>query len=534
MSDSTAAPSAAAAAATDLSTTLSSTTLSSQPDTTPTLSHRGAAGSSSFDLPAGLKRMLSNQYDPDTNPHGIINAGIADNSLCRNELLSYFLSHDRLQLSPADLTYADRFTSSTRLLESISCLFNHYTPDWPEGNASPLPLKKVTPSHIAIASGATGILDELFWNICDQGDGVLLSTPYYNAFDNDLTNRAKAKIIPVDLPYPSPGKSLEHTMFSSSTISAYQTAYDNALASGTPIKALLLCNPHNPTGTIYPRTTVIELARFAAKYKLHFVSDEIYARSRFSTQDHVNPELFHSILSIDTEKECGLDPKYVHVVTSASKDFAVNGFRLGVLVSQHNPALQKAMASVGLLSQSASPAASLWATWLKDEKFLGWYLKENRRRLGRAYNHAAKFFQHYQIPYYPSNSGFFMLIDLSAFAKVAGAADGVPDAEGGEEVDSKGEDRLVEKLLDAGVFVAPGGLYHVNRPGWFRFTFSVQPKTLKLALRRMEKALGVQDAESWEDSRPEFELEVAGEAVQTYAKIQGERRKSWISKLVSG
>lgn len=515
MSDSTAAPTDL----TSLSTNLSST---SAPDTTPTLSRRGAAGSSAFELPKGLKRMLANQYDPDTNPKGIINAGIADNSLCRNELLDYFLSHHRLQLSPADLTYADRFTSSTRLLESISSLFNNYTPDWPEGNASPLPLKKVTPDHIAIASGATGILDQLFWNLCDQGDRVLLSTPYYNAFDNDLTNRVNAKIIPVDLPYPPPGKSLEHTMFASETVAAYQSAFDRASAAGTPIKALLLCNPHNPTGTIYPRSTVIALAQFAAKHKLHLVSDEIYARSCFPTSEH-QPETFHSILSIDTEKECGLDPKYVHVVTSASKDFAVNGFRLGVMISQHNPALIKAMSSVGLLSQSASPAAALWSTWLRDEEFLGWYLKENRTRLGKAYDYAVEFFKHYQIPYYPSNSGFFLLIDLSKYTQ------------GGQgEVDRKGEERLVDKLLDSGVFVAPGGQYHVNKPGWFRFTFSVQPKTLKLALRRVEKAIGVK--QSWEEKRTVLDLETDSTPVPKEAKLESEegKSKSWIQKLVTG
>ena len=81
----------------------------------------------------------------------------------------------------------------------------------------------------------------------------------------------------------------------------------------------------------------------------------IYARSCFTSEDVPEPALFHSMLSIDTLAECALDPSYVHVITSASKDFAVNGFRLGVLVSQHNPELQRAMSCVGILSQSASP-----------------------------------------------------------------------------------------------------------------------------------------------------------------------------------
>ncbi len=197
MADSSAAAAAApASSAPDLSTltaAVSSATLSD--DGSATLSRRGEHGANTFQLPEGLKRLLANMYDPDTNPQGIINAGIADNSLCRDELLRYLLAPHRLQLSPADLTYADRFTTSTRLLEAIAKLFNEYTPDWPDTTRSPKPRTKVVPDHIAIASGATGILDELFWNLCDEGDGVLLSTPYYNAFDNDLTSRAKAQVV---------------------------------------------------------------------------------------------------------------------------------------------------------------------------------------------------------------------------------------------------------------------------------------------------------------------------------------------------
>ncbi|TKY88358.1 hypothetical protein EX895_002710 [Sporisorium graminicola] len=517
-----------------LAHTLSNANLSTQPTTAddddanstwPTLSRRGAAGGTSFKIPEGLKRMLANMYDPVTNPDGIINAGIADNSLCRSELLHYFLAKDRLKLSHADLTYADRFTTSTRLLEAISDLFNQRQPDWPDNTASPLPLTKVVPDHIAIASGATGILDELFWNICDVGDGVLLSAPYYNAFDNDLTNRAKAQIVEVSIPLPEEGGSenLELSSFAKQTVDAYEQAYQKATAQGITVRALLLCNPHNPTGTIYPRETVVELAKLAGKYKLHFVSDEIYARSCFATREVPQPSLFHSILSIDTANECALDPAYVHVVTSASKDFAVNGFRLGVLVSQHNPALQRAMSAIGLLSQSASPAASLWCTWLRDAPFLEWYLQENRRRLAKAYEHALAFFQHYGIPYYPSNAGFFLLINLRRYA---GIEPGMADTDARAK-----EAQLVERLIEGGVLISPGTMYHHPKPGWFRFTFSQEPSTLKLALRRLEKVMRVRDPESFEASRDVLDLAQGG------AKVPGSEgadasAKGWFKKLV--
>jgi len=91
--------------------------------------------------------------------------------------------------------------------------------------------------------------------------------------------------------------------------------------------------------------------------------DEIYARSIFSSSDTPKPETFHSILTIDVKKEANLDISRVHVVTSASKDFSVNGFRLGVAVIQDNKELVRAMSALGILNQASSPASALWYTW---------------------------------------------------------------------------------------------------------------------------------------------------------------------------
>lgn len=464
------------------------------------LSKRGDRNAAVFDKKTeAILKVFANLYDPDTNPDGIVNLGIADNSLCRPELLRYFNEH-RLHLSPGELTYADRTTSSVRLVDALANLWNKYTPDWPEGSTSPLPLKPVKPEHIAIASGATGIIDELFWCLCNAGEGVLLSAPYYNAFDHDLTARAETKIVQVDLP-PSSTKEGNAPSFAAKTVKAYEDALLDAKKRGIQCKVLLLCNPHNPTGAIYPRETVVELARLAAKYQLHFVSDEIYARSCYQTQDDTRPPpTFVSILSIDTERECGLHPSRVHVVTSASKDFGVNGFRLGVLISQHNKDLQRAMFGVGMLSQASAPAGALWYTWLEDTPFLEWYLRENRRRIALAYTHVTEWAKHYNIPYVPSNSGFFFMIDFRALLHIK-------DGQAQTQRDKEGD--FVGKLIEHKVFVAPGGQYHHPTPGFFRFTFTQSPQALKVGLERLEKALGLEGG--FAKSRPLLDLEKGGQ-----------------------
>lgn len=191
--------------------------------------------------------------------------------------------------------------------------------------------------------------------------------------------------------------------------------------------------------------------------------------------------------------EAGLDPSYLHVVTSASKDFGINGFRLGVLVSQHNPDLHRAMTGVGMLSQSAAPAGVLWATWLEDRAFLSWYLEENRRRMSLVYNHVTAWLDHYRIPYVPANSGHFFLLDLRSHTA-------------GETRHAEAE--LVSKMIAAKVFVAPGTQYHHPVPGFFRLTFTQDPHAIKTGLGRLERVFGFSDR--FEESRPLLDLKKGG------------------------
>ncbi|EPQ27755.1 uncharacterized protein PFL1_04892 [Pseudozyma flocculosa PF-1] len=490
---------------------------SSNSNSNSTLSGRGRQNASFINEKVeAIFELMRDLFDPETNPNGIVNLGVADNALCRNELLQ--------------LTYADRMTASSRLFKAIAGLFNTKTPDYPESNRSPLPLLGVEPEHIAIGSGATGILDQLFWALCDHGDGVLLSTPYYNAFDNDLTSRAGAVIVPVAVPVPKPrhgdGKSESESesgsvldtseMVAADTVRLYEDALLDAQSRGTRVKVLLFCNPHNPSGAIAPRQTVVGLARLAAKHKLHFVCDEIYARSCFATPHTPHPPTFHSVLSIDVRAEAGLDPAYVHVVTSASKDFGINGFRLGLLVSQHNRELHRAMTALGLLAQSAAPAAALWRTWLEDHDFLAWYLEENRRRMAKAYAYVTDWLEHYGIPYADANSGHFFLADFTRFLGGGGGGGGgggdsagqpaADQASEREQRDREGE--LVGRMLKQRVFVAPGSQYHHPSPGWFRVTFTQDPRALRAGLQRLARVFGLDDG--FEDGRELLDLEHGG------------------------
>ncbi|PWN40024.1 PLP-dependent transferase [Ceraceosorus guamensis] len=455
------------------------------------LSTRGARNAAEFADFARKMSLARNVYDERDNPTGIVILGVADNGLLRGQLLKFFNAQGNLDLNARELTYADRIFASQRLLVALCKLFNEVPDGVPPLTGQHHHTRLITalePEHIIIGSGATGILDNASWALCDAGDGILLSVPAYNAFWNDFNTRSQVQIVEVPVsPADVPLDIAQH-------VQAYEKAYLDATKKGIDVRVLLLCNPHNPTGAIYPRELVIELAKFAAKHDLHLLSDEIYARSCFRTENVPNPPDFHSVLTMDLAREANLNPAKVHVVTSASKDFSINasaanGFRLGVFISQHNKEVRDAVSALAVVAQSSAPAGALWYHLLEDgDKFLHWFLTENRRRLSIAYAYVFDWAKHHSLPVAPSNAGHFLLIDFAS--RLASRS-------------AKEEERMTAKLIKNGVFVAPGAQYHHPIPGWFRLTFSMEPHALKVGLSRIEQTLGLQ---TWIDAQPDLEF----------------------------
>lgn len=124
-------------------------------------------------------------------------------------------------------------------------------------------------------------------------------------------------------PVPVPLSSFDAN-FTEELITALEEAYKSATI---PIKALIVTNPHNPLAVCYPQKVLELCLKFCQKHSLHFISDEIYALSVFTTHELKDPRKFVSVLSIDLDR-IGIDPSYVHMVWSMSKDFGQSGFRM--------------------------------------------------------------------------------------------------------------------------------------------------------------------------------------------------------------
>lgn len=207
----------------------------------------------------------------------------------------------------------------------------------------------------------------------------MILNPYYAGFDRDLAGgRSGVKLIGVDykgrdgdewegedglgeafedaLQRATEG-GIEVSLFSASLCVGILTRRRIfTVTTKLQVRAVLICNPHNPLGTTVSRSTLAGYCRFAQKHDLHIVSDEIYAMSVYDnpstyrvvlsekywlrrrltirvpndlTSGFPEARPFNSALSVDLDRDIGVpfDKGRLHVVYGMSKDFCANGFR---------------------------------------------------------------------------------------------------------------------------------------------------------------------------------------------------------------
>lgn len=158
------------------------------------------------------------------------------------------------------------------------------------------------PSQIVASTGAKQSLANVFLAILNPGDEVIVPNPYWVSYP-ELIRLADGKPVLVESDESSSYKFIKENL-------------EKAVTEKT--KAIILNTPNNPTGTIYNREELIEIAEFAKKYNLIIVSDEMYEKLIYDGESHV------SIASIS-------DDAYERtiVINGLSKSYAMTGWRLG-------------------------------------------------------------------------------------------------------------------------------------------------------------------------------------------------------------
>lgn len=159
-----------------------------------------------------------------------------------------------------------------------------------------------TPSQIVVSTGAKQSLANIFLAIINDGDEVIIPKPYWVSYP-ELVSLAGG--IPV--------------YCNSSIENEYKYNKDNIeVLINDRTKAIVLNSPNNPTGVVYSKEELMEIAEIAKKYDLLIISDEIYEKLIYDEEKHI------SIASISKDAY-----DRTIVINGLSKSYAMTGWRLG-------------------------------------------------------------------------------------------------------------------------------------------------------------------------------------------------------------
>lgn len=442
------------------------------------LSERGKAWA---DLAPTLTiwEVVKNLWDPSTNPNGYVNLGVAENALMHTDMLAYVRRHRDLPMY--GLTYGDGGSGCRRIRQTLARFVSFH-------------FKTVTPveaEHVTITNGVSAANEHITNLIADSGDVILLGRPHYGAFVGDIQLRTGVHCIQVSFGDIDP--------LSENAVQVYEAAVAECKEKGRRVAGIFLCNPHNPLGRCYPRSTIIKLMQMCQKHQIHLISDEIYALTVWRTPNEGEEilsdvpalEPFTSVLSISTTSDVMIDPALIHVLWGLSKDFGANGLRLGCIISQHNPSAQAAMVPVSKYSYASSLVEHLAATMLDDDAFMTRYLAENRQKLLEHFVLVRDWLDKNKIEYAKgANAAFFFWVNLGDFYLRKCA---LHDRQGlkspCDNPDFDLDTHINGTLLKERVFLASGTTFGSEKPGWFRIVFSVPRVLLEEGLARVITAL---------------------------------------------
>lgn len=209
-------------------------------------------------------------------------------------------------------------------------------------------------SDIIVTTGGSEAIFFAFLAICDPGDEVIVFEPFYTnyngmAFETGVVLKAVTTYAEDGFQLP-PMKVIE-----------------KAVTSRT--RGILLCNPNNPTGTVYSKKVLEDLAKLAKKHNLYVIADEVYREFTYDGLKHT------SILQIP-----GMHDNAI-LIDSISKRYSACGARIGLVATKNKHVLDSCLKFAQ--ARLSSPTIEQWAARagiLMDPSYFEPILEEYQKR----------------------------------------------------------------------------------------------------------------------------------------------------------
>jgi aspartate aminotransferase len=190
---------------------------------------------------------------------------------------------------------------------------------------------------------------------CDAGDEVIVLEPFYTNYNTfAFLNGITLKAIPTDIRNGFQVPPIEE--------------FEKAITDRT--RAILVCNPGNPSGTLYSKENMLAIGEIARKHDLFLISDEVYREFCYTDEPHFSamniPDLDQNVILVD----------------SVSKRYNLCGVRVGCIISRNKEVMAAAMkfAQARLCPPVLGQMASIGALDTPDEYFTAVREEYIRRR----------------------------------------------------------------------------------------------------------------------------------------------------------
>lgn len=292
--------------------------------------------------------------------------------------------------------------------------------------------------HITVTCGSTEAMMVAVMTVCDPGDKVVLFSPVYENYLPDL-RLAGAEPVFVDLQGP-------------------QYRFDPQQLEGAfrqGAKALILCNPSNPTGKVFQLEELEIIADLALRHGAYVITDEVYEHIVYPPHQHRYlaglPDMFPRTLS------CG----------SLSKTYAITGWRLGYLIAA--PEISREARKVHDFLTVGAPAPLQEAAVTALEFPAAYYKRLQEAYLSRR-DHFLGFLEEAELSFNLPQGAYYTMVDIKDF-------------------DAHDDVEFCRWLAqEVGVAAVPGSsFYPKGSPAspWVRLNFAKRVDTLEQAGQRL-------------------------------------------------
>ena len=292
-------------------------------------------------------------------------------------------------------------------------------------------------NEILITFGVSEAIDIVFRSILNPGDEVIVAEPCYVSYQ-PLVKLCRAKAVSLDT-------SAEHFIPTAAAIEALITP---------KTKALIICTPNNPTGTMIPAGELEKIAAVVKKHQLWVLSDEVYCELHYEAP-HV------SIGSFPGMKDHSI------ILNGFSKSFAMTGWRIGFIACP-----QELMAQIHKIHQYAAICAPIMSQYAALEGLEnGWDEVEKMRVSYRQRrNLMMKSFDAMNLPYIKPDGAFYLFVDIRSTGLTSEAF-------------------AVKLITDYRVAVVPGHVFGACGEGFVRCCYATDIAKIRIALDRIGKCL---------------------------------------------